>query len=84
MELNLQTPISCPSSRGMCLHSRSVYPPQKYICKYNKIAKIGEITFLFNKSKSVLTKLKLTFAKSKFVKFCWKKIIKNLKKVCQI
>ncbi len=33
-----------PPSQGTCLHSQAAYPPQKYTCKYNKLAKKGKST----------------------------------------
>jgi hypothetical protein len=34
MELDLSTPVSHLSSQGMRQKSYTVYPPQKYVCKY--------------------------------------------------
>jgi hypothetical protein len=56
--------IQCipPPSRGTHICSFALFQPQKYICKYNKVTKFGEIIFLVLK-KSV----KLTFSYNKFV-----------------
>jgi hypothetical protein len=37
MELDLPTPVSCPPSRRLHLHSFVAYPPPKVIAKYDNI-----------------------------------------------
>jgi hypothetical protein len=65
MELDQPTPVSHSPSQGTRLYWPAVYPPQKYICKYKKLAKFGKITFLFQKSENEFNKL--TFYTSEFV-----------------
>jgi hypothetical protein len=66
MELHLPTPVSHPPSCRMRPLSQVAYPPQKYICKYKKIPKLGKMLF-YNNNKSDKEFDKLTFGNSEFV-----------------
>jgi hypothetical protein len=65
MELAMPTPVSRPPSSGAFPSSHAAYPPQKYICKYKKLAKFFEILFY---KKMEIEFDKLTFGNSMFVK----------------
>jgi len=66
MELSLPTPASHPPSHAKRHAQPPTYSPLKYDSKYQKLAKIDEITFLY--LKKVEKELdKLTFGNCKFV-----------------
>jgi len=70
MELNLPTPASHPPSHAKRHAQPPTYPPLKYDSKYQKLAKIDEITFLyFKKQRKSWTNLLLATVSLSNAKF---------------
>jgi hypothetical protein len=70
MELSLPTPASHPPSQPKCHAQSPTYPPLKYDSKYQKLAKIDEITFLyFKKQRKSWTNLLLATVSLSNAKF---------------